>query len=120
MIYEVDEALRAMVRRDALPGSDVEVVFDAPTKDWASRRNTPTVDIYLYDIRAVRGAGVIVIAAGVTGAARLAGVAASTGTAADWAAALAGSTLTQLVPDEHLTPDGAATIRLEKEDSADG
>ena len=51
MIYEVDEALRAMVRRDALPGSDVEVVFDAPTKDWASRRNTPTVDIYLYDIR---------------------------------------------------------------------
>ena len=51
MIYEVDEALRALVRRDALPGSDVEVVFDAPTKDWASRRNTPTVDIYLYDIR---------------------------------------------------------------------
>ena len=51
MIYEVDEALRVLIRRDALPGSDVEVVFDAPTKDWASRRNTPTVDIYLYDIR---------------------------------------------------------------------
>lgn len=51
MIYEVDEALRGLVRSDALPGSDVEVVFDAPTKDWASRRNTPTVDIYLYDIR---------------------------------------------------------------------
>jgi hypothetical protein len=51
VIYEVDEALRALVRRDALPGSDVEVVFDAPTKDWASRRNVPTVDIYLYDIR---------------------------------------------------------------------
>jgi hypothetical protein len=51
MIYEVDEALRDLVRRDALPGSEVEVVFDAPTKDWAARRNTPTVDIYLYDIR---------------------------------------------------------------------
>lgn len=51
MIYEVDEALRDLIRRDALPGSDVEVVFDAPTKDWAARRNTPTVDIYLYDIR---------------------------------------------------------------------
>ena len=51
MIYEVDEALRGLVRRDALPGSEVEVVFDAPTKDWASRRNVPTVDIYLYDIR---------------------------------------------------------------------
>ena len=51
MIYEVDEALRGLVRRDAFPGSDVEVVFDAPTRDWAARRNTPTVDIYLYDIR---------------------------------------------------------------------
>lgn len=51
MIYEIDEALRALIRQDALPGSDVEVVFDAPTKDWASRRNTPTVDVYLYDIR---------------------------------------------------------------------
>jgi Pvc16 N-terminal domain len=51
VIYEVDEALRGLLRRDALPGSDVEVVFDAPTKDWASRRNTPTVDVYLYDIR---------------------------------------------------------------------
>jgi hypothetical protein len=86
-----------------------------PVQVVAGRRT-----LYLYDIRAVKGAGVIVLAAGVTGPARLAGVAASTGTAADWAAALAGSTLTQLVPDEHLTPDGALTIRLEKEGGADG
>src|SRR4029077_4806764 len=32
-------------------GTDVEVAFDAPTKDWASRRNAPTIDVYLYDIR---------------------------------------------------------------------
>jgi hypothetical protein len=51
MIHEVDETLRGIVRRDVINGSDVEVVFDAPTKDWASRRNTPTIDIYLYDIR---------------------------------------------------------------------
>jgi hypothetical protein len=51
VIDEVDKALRALIRQDALPDSDVEVVFDAPTKDWASRRNTPTVDVYLYDIR---------------------------------------------------------------------
>ncbi len=51
MIHEVDEALRRMVRAGALAGSDVEVVFDAPTKDWASRRNAPTVNVYLYDIR---------------------------------------------------------------------
>jgi hypothetical protein len=51
VIHEVDETLRSIVRRDVINGSDVEVVFDAPTKDWASRRNTPTIDIYLYDIR---------------------------------------------------------------------
>lgn len=51
MIHEVDEALRRLVRGEALAGSDVEVVFDAPTKDWAARRNAPTVNLYLYDIR---------------------------------------------------------------------
>jgi hypothetical protein len=51
VIHEVDETLRQIVRRDVINGSDIEVVFDAPTKDWASRRNTPTIDIYLYDIR---------------------------------------------------------------------
>lgn len=51
MINEVDETLRAMVRADVVNGADVEVVFDAPTRDWASRRNKPTIDLYLYDIR---------------------------------------------------------------------
>ncbi|MDQ1007783.1 hypothetical protein QFZ82_002268 [Streptomyces sp. V4I23] len=52
MIHEVDEALRELVRGEALgEGADVEVVFDAPTRDWAARRNTPTVNLYLYDIR---------------------------------------------------------------------
>lgn len=51
MIHEVDETIRSIVRRDVINGSDIDVVFDAPTKDWASRRNSPTIDIYLYDIR---------------------------------------------------------------------
>lgn len=51
MIHEVDEALRRLVRDDALHGTDVEVAFEAPTKDWAARRNAPTVNVYLYDIR---------------------------------------------------------------------
>jgi hypothetical protein len=51
VFFEVDEALRALVRAEVLNGSDVEVVFDAPTKDWAARRNAPTVNLYLYDIR---------------------------------------------------------------------
>jgi hypothetical protein len=51
VIHEVDEALRNLIRGEALRGSDVEVVFDAPTKDWAARRNAPTVNLYLYDLR---------------------------------------------------------------------
>ena len=51
MIAEVDQALGELVRE--IPGvpKDVDVVFDAPTKDWAARRNAPTVNLYLYDIR---------------------------------------------------------------------
>ncbi|HUG48090.1 MAG TPA: DUF4255 domain-containing protein [Candidatus Limnocylindria bacterium] len=51
MIHDVDESLRALVKRDALNGSGVEVAFDAPTKEWVARRNAPVVDLYLYDIR---------------------------------------------------------------------
>lgn len=51
MIADVDDALRTLIRRDALNGADVEVVFDAPTKEWSARRNAPAVDVYLYDIR---------------------------------------------------------------------
>ena len=51
MFHEVDEGLRLLMKSEALQGSDVEVVFDAPTKEWAGRRNTPTIDVYLYDIR---------------------------------------------------------------------
>lgn len=51
MIHEIDETLRAIVKDEVIRGTDIEVLFEAPTKDWASRRNTPTIDIYLYDIR---------------------------------------------------------------------
>jgi Pvc16 N-terminal domain len=51
MIPDVDHALKTLIEREAVDPSEVEVVFDAPTKDWASRRQGPTVDVYLYDIR---------------------------------------------------------------------
>jgi hypothetical protein len=51
VIHQVDESIRSLVRRDVVAQGDVEVVFDAPTKEWASRRSAPTIDIYLYDIR---------------------------------------------------------------------
>ncbi|HET9521393.1 MAG TPA: DUF4255 domain-containing protein [Candidatus Limnocylindrales bacterium] len=51
MIHDVDQLLEKLVRRDALNGSSVELVFDAPTKEWVARRSGPAVDLYLYDIR---------------------------------------------------------------------
>jgi Pvc16 N-terminal domain len=51
MIHDVDESLRALVKRDALNGSGVDVAFDAPTREWVAKRNAPVVDMYLYDIR---------------------------------------------------------------------
>jgi hypothetical protein len=51
MINDVDHCLRSMIGRDALDGSEVEVVFDAPTKEWSARRNAPVLDLFLYDIR---------------------------------------------------------------------
>ena len=51
VFYEVDEALRALVRADVAGAAQVEVAFDAPTREWSSRRNAPTINLYLYDIR---------------------------------------------------------------------
>jgi hypothetical protein len=51
MIHDVDQLLEKLVRRDALNGSGVDLVFDAPTKDWVARRSGPCVNLYLYDIR---------------------------------------------------------------------
>ncbi|GAA4224015.1 DUF4255 domain-containing protein [Actinomadura meridiana] len=51
MLHEVDEALRELVTSRALNGSDVRLVFEAPTREWAARRNTPTINAYLYDVR---------------------------------------------------------------------
>lgn len=51
MIQEVDQALMTLVKRESFTGDGVDVVFDAPTREWASRRNAPTLDVYLYDIR---------------------------------------------------------------------
>ncbi|WP_063784419.1 DUF4255 domain-containing protein [Streptomyces sp. SBT349] len=51
MIHEVDETLQGLLTDDVLPGTGVDVVFEAPTTAWAARRNAPTINLFLYDIR---------------------------------------------------------------------
>jgi hypothetical protein len=51
VIHEVDEVLKGLLRSGALAGSGIEVAFDAPSREWAARRNAPAINAYLYDIR---------------------------------------------------------------------
>ncbi|MFJ5915581.1 DUF4255 domain-containing protein [Streptomyces ardesiacus] len=51
MIHEVDEVLKSLLKSGALTDSGIDVAFEAPTRDWAARRNAPVVNAYLYDIR---------------------------------------------------------------------
>lgn len=51
MIHEVDEALRRLLSARALPGRAADIAFDAPTRAWANRREGPTVNAHLYDVR---------------------------------------------------------------------
>ncbi|MEU1299186.1 DUF4255 domain-containing protein [Streptomyces shenzhenensis] len=51
MIHEVDEVIKRLLEGGALSGSGIDISFEAPTRDWAARRNAPAVNTYLYDIR---------------------------------------------------------------------
>ncbi|MEV6394489.1 DUF4255 domain-containing protein [Streptomyces sp. NPDC051907] len=51
MIHEVDDVLKRILGGGALAGSGIDVAFEAPTRDWAARRNAPAINAYLYDIR---------------------------------------------------------------------
>ena len=51
MIHEVDEVIKGLLGSGALAGAGIDVSFEAPTRDWASRRNAPVINAYLYDIR---------------------------------------------------------------------
>lgn len=60
MIHDVDETLRALVRRDVTNGGGIDVSFEAPTREWAAQRQGPAINLYLYDVREDlerRGAG---------------------------------------------------------------
>ena len=51
MIHEVDEGIRGLLEANGVPGGGGELAFEAPTTDWTARRNAPTVNVFLYDIR---------------------------------------------------------------------
>ena len=53
MLADLDESLRSLLKRElGRHGFDgVDIVFDAPTKEWAAGLSSPTVNLFLYDLR---------------------------------------------------------------------
>jgi hypothetical protein len=51
-LADLDDALRTLLRRElARHGFDgVEIVFEAPTREWAATLSGPAVNLFLYDI----------------------------------------------------------------------
>jgi hypothetical protein len=53
MLADLDETLRTLLRRELeRHGFDgVEVAFDAPSREWSGQLSSPTVNLFLYDLR---------------------------------------------------------------------
>lgn len=53
MLADLDESLRTLLKRElARHGFDgVDIVFDAPDKEWSASLSSPTVNLFLYDLR---------------------------------------------------------------------
>jgi hypothetical protein len=51
-LADLDDTIQALLRRELTRlGLDVEIVFDAPNKEWAAALNSPTINAFLYDLR---------------------------------------------------------------------
>src|ERR1700757_4130469 len=52
-LADLDEALRTLLRRElGHTGFDaVNVAFEAPDREWAASVSTPTLNLFLYDLR---------------------------------------------------------------------
>jgi hypothetical protein len=53
MLADLDETLRALLKRELeRHGFDgVEIAFDAPAREWSGQLSSPTVNLFLYDLR---------------------------------------------------------------------
>lgn len=52
MLHLLDESLGAFLRESVpLTARSVDLAFDAPDRDWASRVNRPTINLYLWEVR---------------------------------------------------------------------
>lgn len=51
MLADLDIAISRYLTAETLPGQSIKVELDPPTKDWASRRTGPVLNLFLADVR---------------------------------------------------------------------
>ena len=51
MIELFDDVLRRLITAEVADGTGVAISFEAPTREWGTKRSVPTLDLYLYDVR---------------------------------------------------------------------
>jgi hypothetical protein len=52
MIFDIDEALRELLKDELKIGKgEIDISFEQPKREWSSKLNKPTVNLFLYDIR---------------------------------------------------------------------
>lgn len=52
MFHDLDEVLRQLLIREIpIKNGDVDIAFDQPSREWASRLSRPTLNVFLHDIR---------------------------------------------------------------------
>ncbi len=52
MIDDLDDALRELLIRDLpITSNEVDIAFNQPTREWASRLSRPTLNLFMHDVR---------------------------------------------------------------------
>lgn len=52
MIDDLDEVLREILIKEVpIKNGEIEIEFDQPKREWSSRLNRPTINIFLYDVK---------------------------------------------------------------------
>lgn len=52
MIDDLDEALRELLIRELpIRGNEIDIAFDQPRREWASRLSRPTLNVYMHNVR---------------------------------------------------------------------
>lgn len=51
MLDDLDKTLEAVLRKRGNIGEDIEIAFEQPNREWASRLSRPTLNIFAFDMR---------------------------------------------------------------------